>query len=675
LDQSTPATGTIHFTDVDLTDLPAAKITGQSVTWLDTDGTTHLTLTGQDTALEQALTLQQTGKNNGTVGWTYSVADSALDFLGENQTATVVSTITIEDSHHKTSTAQVTVTITGANDAPTLAEVTKGPLVDTAVADSFSDLTGKLVGTDADSGETATLTYAVLDATNHAATTVAGHYGSLTVNSDGTYSYVADAAAINALSAGNYADTFTVQTKDAHNAVGTASFTVNVTGANDTPTLSNGSIGKLTDTAATDSFTDLTGHLTGTDADSGDTLTYAVLNADHHAATTAGGLYGSLTVNTDGTYSYVPDAASINALPEGSYSDTFTVQVTDAHGAATTATYTVDLTGANDMPKLSDVNIGTLTDTAATDTFSDLTGKLAGTDADTGETATLTYAVLDATHHAAATVAGHYGSLTVNANGNYSYVPNATAINALPEGSYSDTFTVQTTDIHGAAGTATLTVGVTGANDTPMFNLDHVSVRQDDDERVAVHGLSFTDPDAAQNEMFTLAATTEAAGSNVSPSTRSGLFATINASLNTVIYNEGSAEPPTDKITLTVTDGHGASDTIHLVFNLPESANDHARITGTTGKDLFIGTGYQDQFVFAANSNHDTIVNFTPGQDHIDLSAVVTTSNVSGWLAQHVAASPTNSADTLITIDPADTIVLKGVGVASLHASDFIVHA
>jgi hypothetical protein len=78
--------------------------------------------------------------------------------------------------------------------------------------------------------------------------------------------------------------------------------------------------------------------------------------------------------------------------------------------------------------------------------------------------------------------------------------------------------------------------------------------------------------------------------------------------------------------------------------------------------------------VFAANSNHDTILNFTSGEDHIDLCAIVTTSDVSSWMAQHVAASSTNPADTLITIDAADTILLKGVTVGNLQASDFIVH-
>ena len=83
-----------------------------------------------------------------------------------------------------------------------------GTLTDTAVNDSFPNLTGTLIGTDVDSGETGALTYAVLDATSHTVITVAGHYGSLTVNANGTYSYVADATAINALHAGTYADTF-----------------------------------------------------------------------------------------------------------------------------------------------------------------------------------------------------------------------------------------------------------------------------------------------------------------------------------------------------------------------------------------------------------------------------------------------------------------------------------
>jgi VCBS repeat-containing protein len=654
------ATGSIGFTDIDLTDRPTAAITHRAATWLDADGHTELNLTsGQASALEQALSILGTGKNNGTVDWGYSIVDNTLDFLGEGQTATVVSTVTLTDDYGKAATADVTITIAGKNDAPTLANVTKGGLVDTAANDSFADIEGTLAGTDIDSGEQAMLKYAVLDGAS-AVTSLAGDYGTLNVNEDGSYSYVPNAAAINALSGGNHQDVFTVQTTDAHGATGTASFTVNVTGANDAPVLVNGSLGAIVDTAAADRFSDLTGLLAATDADTGDTLTYAVVNADGHGA--AAGLYGSLTVNADGSYTYVPDAASINALPAGSYSDSFTVQVSDAHGAVTTATYIVDLTGANDTPTLGNINIGKLVDTAAADTFANITGQLSGTDADTGETTTLAYSIVNA--DSPGIKAGLYGSLTVDAHGNYTYIPNATAINALPEGAHpSDTFTVQTTDSHGANATAMLTVDVDGANDAPVINTDQVSVRQVENQ-VTVSGLSVTDADA--NDTFTVSAAAES-GSETSASLNSGAL--------TVNYSEPSdAAPAIDKVAVIVTDSHNAIDTVNLIFNLTETG---VNFVGTTGKDVFFGTGddYQDQFAFAAHSGHDTVLNFKPTEDLLDLRAVVTSDIDAAWIAQHVAASPANSADTLITIDSADTILLKGVTAANLHANDFIVHS
>lgn len=218
--------------------------------------------------------------------------------------------------------------------------------------------------------------------------------------------------------------------------------------------------------------------------------------------------------------------------------------------------------------------------------------------------------------------------------------------------------------------TAQVTVTLTGANDAPVINVDGISVTQDSDEHVIVHGLSVTDVDAAADETFTLAAQAADSSSNVNPSSGAGSLDVINAALQTITYNEGTGEPSTDTVALTVTDGHGATDTINLIFNLAENADDHVALASTTGKDVLFGTGYQDQFMFAANSNRDTIVNFTSGTDHIDLSAVVTTSDTQGWIDQHAAAS---GADTLITINATDTILLKGV--THVQANDFIVHA
>src|SRR5439155_13777458 len=159
IDPAPAATGTVDFSDVDLTERPTATvaITDQTVTWLAADHTTHLTLTSDETAaLEQALTLQTTGKNNGAVGWSYAIADNALDFLGENQTATVVSTVTLDDHQGNTDTAQVTVTITGKNDAPTITAEAN----DSAGAD--------LPETNAGLAKQGTLTVSDADATDHA---------------------------------------------------------------------------------------------------------------------------------------------------------------------------------------------------------------------------------------------------------------------------------------------------------------------------------------------------------------------------------------------------------------------------------------------------------------------------------------------------------------------------
>ena len=122
----------------------------------------------------------------------------------------------------------------------------------------------------------------------------------------------------------------------------------------------------------------------------------------------------------------------------------------DGTGATSSATLTIDVTGSNDAPTLAPVNAGTLTDTAVSDHFGALTGTLVGSDPDHAETASLTYTAL--------AVTGLYGSLTVNSSGGYIYAADASAINALQAGAYTDTFTVQTTDAHGATGAATLTV-------------------------------------------------------------------------------------------------------------------------------------------------------------------------------------------------------------------------
>jgi len=125
-DPSPLAGGTLTFTDVDLTDRPTVGITAQHVVWTDANGTTDLSASltpDQISAIEHALSLTPASgnANNGSVAWSYSIADSELDFLGQGQTLTLTTTVTVDDHHGQTASTPITIIITGADDAPTIA--------------------------------------------------------------------------------------------------------------------------------------------------------------------------------------------------------------------------------------------------------------------------------------------------------------------------------------------------------------------------------------------------------------------------------------------------------------------------------------------------------------------------------------------------------------------------
>ena len=82
-------------------------------------------------------------------------------------------------------------------------------------------------------------------------------------------------------------------------------------------------------------------------------------------------------------------------------------------------------------------------------------------------------------------------------------------------------------------------------------------------------------------------------------------------------------------------------------FVFQQSGRDGATLVGTAEKDVIFATGGNDtltggasadQFVFAPESNSpsaDTITDFAPGEDHIDLRAFsefVNSDNIDAWL-------------------------------------------
>jgi hypothetical protein len=160
----------------------------------------------------------------------------------------------------------------------------------------------------------------------------------------------------------------------------------------------------------------------------------------------------------------------------------------------------------------------------------------------------------------------------------------------------------------------------------------------------------------------------------------SGSFAAISDTFyHGAVYTPDNASP-TDKVTLTVTDSHGGSDTLNFIFK--QYAPGGVTLTGTAGKDIIFsstgddtmtGAAGQDNFVFAPYSGHDTITDFSVGSDKIDFRALtgIDTTALTDLLAN---ATHPMAGDTLLHLNgTTDTLLVKGV--ASLNTSDFILHA
>jgi VCBS repeat-containing protein len=239
-----------------------------------------------------------------------------------------------------------------------------------------------------------------------------------------------------------------------------------------------------TDTSADDTFASVTGLLTRTDVDSGDTALYSIASQTTGSYSISGssfdcqkvGLYGTLYLNsTSGSYVYVPDDAAIEGRKTDS-SEVFTLVVTDSGSATDTKTVTINITGANDAPVLNAVTSGSVAevDQSSRTTDAGLNGTLTSTDRDSAETLSYGISGTGVTNNGNGTVSkvGAFGTMTVNTStGAYSYAKQAVSIEALNAGeSGSDNFTLNITDGSGSVSTQSYTVTITGADDVPVFS-------------------------------------------------------------------------------------------------------------------------------------------------------------------------------------------------------------
>ncbi|KQS80555.1 hypothetical protein ASG25_02940 [Rhizobium sp. Leaf384] len=113
-------TGTLSIADADLTDRPVVSILSQDVSFKNLAGddvTSSLTQSVID-QLKGAFSMSvgTLVTNKGAATWVYSIADSAIDFMGRSEMATLKTTIQISDQHGGTVTKDVIITVRGTND-------------------------------------------------------------------------------------------------------------------------------------------------------------------------------------------------------------------------------------------------------------------------------------------------------------------------------------------------------------------------------------------------------------------------------------------------------------------------------------------------------------------------------------------------------------------------------
>jgi VCBS repeat-containing protein len=248
--------------------------------------------------------------------------------------------------------------------------------------------------------------------------------GSVTMNPDGTYTYTPNANF-------NGSDSFDYTVNDGKGGVDTATVNINVTAVNDAPVAASATFTGLEDAAA------ISGTLTATDVDSGDTQTFTLGSNPSN---------GNVTLNANGTFDYVPNA-NFNGT------DSFQYIVTDAAGATSIATATVTVTAVDDAPVAAD------SFAAADEGDAVITGAVSATDIDS---ASITFAVVGTAP----------AGLAFNNNGTFSFNPSNPAYNSLAAGQVQ-TLTVNfTATATGQSDAGVLTITVTGTNDAPVASAE-----------------------------------------------------------------------------------------------------------------------------------------------------------------------------------------------------------
>jgi VCBS repeat-containing protein len=285
-----------------------------------------ITVTGGGTVSAAATGALAQGMGTGTSFDISYDPNGAYETLAVGDSTTETITVEIDDGQGNLSSKDITITITGVNDAPTLGAGVMGATEDGAV--EVLDLSA--LGDDIDSDDDgSTLTYTVTGTPSEGAASIAGTALSFDPGAD-----------FQNLAVGETRDVVVeVTATDAHGATAVNNVTITVTGTNDAPTLSAAATSAVEDGASIDVDLAALGDDVDSD-DDGSTLAYTVSGAPAEGSASIAGT--TLTFDPGADFQDLAVGETRNVVVE--------VTATDQHGATAVNNVTVTVTGTNDAP-------------------------------------------------------------------------------------------------------------------------------------------------------------------------------------------------------------------------------------------------------------------------------------------------------------------------------------
>ncbi len=663
-------------------DTESLDVTAISSNGTGTSGTVGQALTGT----YGVLTLNADGS------YSYVANTAAAEALDAGDSVTDVFTYTVaDDDDASTDTGTLTITITGVDDDPVGVNDTGAVNEDATL--EVNQVSSGVLANDTDADADASLTVSAISG-GTVGQAKNGTYGALTLASNGTYTYVANQSGADGLAAGATAtDTFTYTVSDGAGTTDTATLTITVTGigpqavddtggVNEDATLTvneaSGVISNDDDNSSFDSESlAITGIRTGTESGSGSAGTVG-------AALT--GTYGQLTIAADGSYEYVANQAAADALDPGdTVTDTFTYTVKDDDNKnADTGELVITVTGINDdITAVNDtdaLNAGA-TITRSTSDTQELDHDDTDPDADDVSGSFTITAIRTGASEGAGTAktigqafTTTYGTMTVNADGSYTYAADQNGSTSLSNGATAtDSFNYTVQDHNsGDTDTATLVITITGSNNrNPVASNDTGVIIEDGTLTVADGGSAVTGSDSNNNNESgdttgdVLVGDTDPDGDTLTVTAISGgtvgdavtgTFGTLTIHSNgryTYEADQAAADAldpgdtGTDTFTYTVGDGNDGFDTATLTFTIIGADDDPVGVndTGYINEDATLSVSDGGSAVTGSDSNNnnesgDTTGDVLANDTDADGDASLVVSAISGGtLGQGVAGT------------------------------------